>query len=553
MGQVGKSVQMTPLKVVGRYELFDEVASGGFAAVHLGRTIGDVGFARVVAIKRLHPQYAKDPDVSAMFLDEARIVARIRHPHVVPTLDLIEQKGELFLVMEYVEGVSLAYIIRECVQRKERVPLPVVCRAMSHALQGLHSAHDARDATGKLLNLVHRDVSPENIMVGVDGMGRILDFGVARAMGQFHSTRDGQLKGKLSYLTPEQVLGSPLERTTDVFAASICMWEALTGKRLFKGDNVGRIAHQVLHEDIPPPSSIVPEVPKKFDTVVMRGLERDPKKRWASAQKMSDAIEATGKLASSQDIARFLEKLASERLGLRRKQVEAVELAPVMDHAGRTGEFELMAQLAPEAEAETRVPPAPSPEDSQRIDVPPLPGVRGAGLGEGVEEVDDDVVELTDDDDVVSGANELKSQESIAGTFTHTARLDLLRRDRRLWLGAGAVVVVLGVGFMMAGGDEPMVLEGRALGALARDVSNVPLPPPAEKTAEPVDSAAPEGSASPADSAEAAAGAEPSASASTEAAPASSGATKRGGGSKKSGTTGWKPPPKGRGGLYGRE
>src|SRR5580700_11191148 len=226
---------------VGRYALHHEIASGGMATVHIGRLLGPVGFARTVAIKRLHPHLARNPEFVAMFLDEARLAARIRHPNVVSTLDVVATEGELFVVMEYVPGDSLARLLFAAKERSERVPLSVAASIMVDMLHGLHAAHEASDERGQPLNLVHRDVSPHNVLVGTDGAAHLIDFGVAKATGRAQVTREGQLKGKLAYMAPEQLGGSPVDRRADVFGASVVLWEMLTGQRLFDGADEGEI------------------------------------------------------------------------------------------------------------------------------------------------------------------------------------------------------------------------------------------------------------------------------------------------------------------------
>jgi serine/threonine protein kinase len=192
--------------------MFGEIAAGGMATVHLGRLLGPVGFSRTVAIKRLHPQYAKDPDFVSMFLDEARVAARIQHPNVVPTLDVVSLEGELFLVMDYVAGESLGRLLRALRDRGPRVPPRIVGSIMTNVLYGLHAAHEARSERGEPLGLIHRDVSPQNVLVGLDGVARVLDFGVAKAAGRVQTTGDGQVKGKLSYMPPEQIAGGEIDR-----------------------------------------------------------------------------------------------------------------------------------------------------------------------------------------------------------------------------------------------------------------------------------------------------------------------------------------------------
>ena len=208
--------------LVDRYAIYDAIASGGMATVHLGRLIGTAGFLRTVAIKRLHSQFAHDADFTAMFLDEARLASRIQHPNVVSTLDVVMNDNELLLVMEYVRGESLSRLIRRA--RDRGVPLPprVVVAIMSGALHGLHAAHEAVDEKGALLGLVHRDMSPQNVLVGTDGVARVLDFGVAKAAGRVHTTRDGDIKGKVLYMPPEQLSAEPLGWTRAVPVGRRC-------------------------------------------------------------------------------------------------------------------------------------------------------------------------------------------------------------------------------------------------------------------------------------------------------------------------------------------
>ena len=222
--------------VLGRYALHAELASGGMATVHIGRLMGPVGFARTVAIKRLHAHFAKDPEFVSMFLDEARLAGRIRHPNVVPVLDVVAEQGELFLVMEYIHGDSLSKLLRQVREQGEKMPLGVTVSILAGALQGLHAAHETTNDQGEPLEIVHRDISPQNIMVGADGITRVADFGIAKAAGRAQSTQDGQLKGKLCYMAPEQLAQRPVDRRTDVYSASVVLWEALTGQRLFQAD-----------------------------------------------------------------------------------------------------------------------------------------------------------------------------------------------------------------------------------------------------------------------------------------------------------------------------
>jgi eukaryotic-like serine/threonine-protein kinase len=313
--------------MIGRYAIYDRIAAGGMATVHLGRLVGDKGFSRTVAIKRLHAHLAMDPDFVSMFLDEARLAARIRHPNVVQTLDVVASNDEVFLVMDYVEGESLARLMRIVMGRGEAVPADCASALLIPVLLGLEAAHEAKDDHGEPLGLVHRDVSPQNILVDLDGVARVLDFGVAKALGQSHSTSDGQLKGKLAYMAPEQVIAGEVDRRTDVFAASIVLWEALTGTRLFKAETDARVMHLVLHAPIPPPSAFVHSLSPALDDVVMRGLERDPNDRFETAEEMAHALEDAAPPMAPRKLAAWVRGLLGDKLAARARLVREIESA----------------------------------------------------------------------------------------------------------------------------------------------------------------------------------------------------------------------------------
>ncbi|MDB5221219.1 MAG: protein kinase, partial [Myxococcaceae bacterium] len=309
----------------GRYALCGEIASGGMATVHLARQVGAAGFARIVAIKRLHERYARDPEFVAMFLDEARIVARIRHPNVVQTIDVVAEDGELFLVMEYIHGESLLRMMQMAIRRGGLLPVPVAAAIMVGALHGLQEAHDARGETGDPLGIVHRDVSPHNVLVGTDGAARVLDFGVAKASQRIQTTLEGQLKGKLSYMAPEQITNRPTDRRTDVYAASVVLWEALTGTKLFQGDSEGAVLNQILLETPRPPSLLNRAIPPALDAVVARGLARDPEERFASAREMALAIERATPLASAAQIGELLATSCTSTISGRQRLIASIE------------------------------------------------------------------------------------------------------------------------------------------------------------------------------------------------------------------------------------
>ena len=223
------------------------------ATVYLARLSGVGGFQRFVAIKRLHPHLAREPEFIEMFLDEARLAARIHHPNVVPILEVGASEEGYYLVMEYVEGDTLARLLARSAQTGRAPARPVGLRVIIDMLAGLHAAHELKDDDGKPLGIVHRDVSPQNVLVGVDGSSRLTDFGVARATSKLSTTRTGQLKGKLAYMAPEQARGAKdIDRRADVFAAGVVLWEVLACRRLFKGDGEADTLNKVLNEPIPP-------------------------------------------------------------------------------------------------------------------------------------------------------------------------------------------------------------------------------------------------------------------------------------------------------------
>jgi hypothetical protein len=312
-------------RLIGRYALFDEVAAGGMATVHIGRLVGPVGFSRTVAIKRLHPQFAKDPEFVTGFLDEARLAARIRHPNVVPTLDVVASHGELFLVMEYVLGESFATLLRTARDDWERPPHDVICSIVSGTLHGLHAAHEAKSERGEPLGIVHRDVSPQNILVGVDGVARVLDFGIAKAAGRAQITRDGQVKGKMAYVAPEQFQLGTVNRKVDIYAAAVVLWEALTGERLFRGESEGATIARVLTGEVQPPSAFDATLSPELDALVLRGLNRDPAERFDTARDMALALEACASLAPPSRVGEWVEHMAGNSLVRRAQAISQVE------------------------------------------------------------------------------------------------------------------------------------------------------------------------------------------------------------------------------------
>jgi eukaryotic-like serine/threonine-protein kinase len=308
--------------LVGRYELHGVLASGGMATVHLGKMLGEVGFSRTVAIKRLHPQFATDMDFRSMLLEEARLASRIRHPNVVSVIDVVDSGAELLLVMEYVFGESLAGLLRSCGKTNEPVPPAIAVAIVVNLLDGLHAAHEARDESGLNLGVVHRDVSPQNVVVGADGVARVLDFGIAKAQNSALITREGEIKGKLAYMAPEQLQGVST-RITDVYAAGVVLWETLTSKRLFHGQNDGQTLMRIMAGHVEPVSGF--GAPAELDAIVAKALARDPAERFESARAMSHALATALRPAAAHDVGEWVERLAAKSLLSRSVLVAQVE------------------------------------------------------------------------------------------------------------------------------------------------------------------------------------------------------------------------------------
>jgi TolB-like protein len=314
-----------PPLIIGRYAIYDQIAAGGMGSVHLARLIGPAGFSRTVVVKRLLRHLTTGPEFPTMLIDEARVASRIRHPNVVSTLDVVATDDDIVLVMEYIHGESVRKLAKAMQAKGELVPLRIVGAMLIDALHGLHAAHEATDQLGKHLGVVHRDVSPQNMLVGVDGVTRVADFGIAKASGRSHVTDVPSAKGKLAYMAPEQIQMGETTRKTDVFAASIVLWELLTGRQLFAGRTDGQTILRVLHERIAWPSELVSSLPAKLDDILRRGLARDPEARYATAREMAADLEATIEPIRPSEIGPWVESLVGPALAERAALIAEVE------------------------------------------------------------------------------------------------------------------------------------------------------------------------------------------------------------------------------------
>jgi len=310
---------------VGPYEILIELASGGMAVVYLARAVDGRAATPLVAIKRPHRHLASDKNFLAMLLDEARLASAIQHENVVKVRELRFEEGEPAIIMDYVEGASLMELMKELTLAERAFDLKVALRIVIDALHGMHAAHELTDGTGKPLGIVHRDISPHNVLVGTDGRTRLTDFGIAQAADRFQSTRTQEVKGKLAYLAPERVDKRRIcTRQSDVFSMAIVLWECLAGRRLFRGDEAVDTLQEVMHLPIPRLRQLGSDIPGPLDDVLARALSRDLDVRYATAAELADALEkAAGPAAVGEhsQVAEMLEAVHGTRLSERHEKV----------------------------------------------------------------------------------------------------------------------------------------------------------------------------------------------------------------------------------------
>ncbi|HEU4729653.1 MAG TPA: serine/threonine-protein kinase, partial [Kofleriaceae bacterium] len=361
---------------------------GGMAEVLLARTKGIEGFERHVVIKRIRSEQAHDQRYVTMFLDEARLAATLHHVNVVQVNDIGQEDGEYFFAMEYVHGQDLAHVLHRAPHHK--LPLEHALHIAIGVCAGLHCAHIARDATGRPLDIVHRDVSPSNVLVSYQGAVKLVDFGVAQAATLVSETREGVIKGKYGYLSPEQCLGDPLDRRSDVFAVGILLWEMTVGRRLYAGKGELAQLQRIVYVDAPPPSRFDPQYPPALERIVVRALARDPRQRHHSAEQLQLELE---QFAVDHRLAISAVSLASEMKALFRDQVEAWSAA---ERAGQS----LGDHLASASAA-----------------VPLAPGIE-------LDDLDDDETR-GDDMDAETAAAVEQARRAAARAFERETRLDL--------------------------------------------------------------------------------------------------------------------------------
>ena len=330
-----------PGQTVGRYEFLVPIAQGGMAAVWAARQRGSRGFSKTVAVKTMLPTISDDPRFEQMFLDEARIASRIRHPNVVEILDLGEQDDVLYLVMEWVDGEPLSQVRYTAVEDGP-FPLPIAVKILMDACAGLHAAHELTDEDGNAVGLVHRDISPQNILVGYDGAVKLVDFGVAKTAGRSaETTNAGQVKGKPPYMSPEQALGKSVDRRTDLFALGIVLYQLATGRHPMRGEtDVATLHNIVSNQPILPPGVYNAQFPLQLERVIMKSLARDPEQRFQTARDFELALEEVTQdslpRVRTEEVGRFVNELLGSHGEERRAAVrESIRLADERALAGR--------------------------------------------------------------------------------------------------------------------------------------------------------------------------------------------------------------------------
>lgn len=304
--------------VFEKYEIIRRIAIGGMGEIFLARQVGVAGFDRLVILKNLLPDLAEEERFVVEFLDEARVAATLNHPNIVSIFEVGKWEGIYFIAMEYIHGESIANIIIESYKQKKRMPPNVAALVIHDAALALDHAHTAKDMSGKPLSIVHRDISPQNIMVREDGVTKVVDFGIAKAANRSTRTMTGRVKGKMSYMSPEQALGDELDGRSDQFALGIVLWEMCVGRRLFKGEHAADTMRKVVEGPIPRLTEKCPGFPLLLDTIAMRMLERDRTKRYPTcrdvASDLGDYLESVSKRVSEREVAEFVSGVCGERI-----------------------------------------------------------------------------------------------------------------------------------------------------------------------------------------------------------------------------------------------
>jgi serine/threonine-protein kinase len=367
---------------MGKFQLLSEIAMGGMAEIWIAKQQLEEGIEKLVVIKMLRPKLKKNREFVHMFLNEARIAARLKHPNVVQMYDLGYADGNYFIAMEYIAGENLRTTTKACRKTGEKIPLSFSLTIMSQACQGLHYAHTKTDVLGRPLNIVHCDMSPQNIVISFSGEIKLVDFGVAKATSQFEQAQKGVVKGKLAYMSPEQIQGKSMDARSDIFSAGIVLWELATWKRLFGSFTPNEIVKLIPDGNVPSPRRVNPEVSPDLEAVILKALEKNPLARFQTSQEMHDALQHVIRhenlSVEASGLSAFMRSIFEHKLDSVRKIEKAQEdgkLGSFLFHDLRLEQDEISALGADIAAEVSALPPTPrAPAQPQRVDVPaPVP------------------------------------------------------------------------------------------------------------------------------------------------------------------------------------
>ena len=360
----------------GKYLLLDRINIGGMAEVWRGKAFGAGGFERLVAIKRILPNIAEDDEFISMFIDEAKISVQLTHANIAQIYELGQIANSYFIAMEYIPGKDMRAIFDRCRKKAEPAPIPLVAYCVSKMCEGLDYAHRKKDGMGRDLNIVHRDISPQNILISYEGEVKVIDFGIAKAAGKATKTQAGILKGKFGYMSPEQIRGLPLDRRSDIFAIGVCLYEMLTGERLFVGDSDFSVLEKVRKAEVAPPSTYNRRIPEALEKIVLKALARDVDERYQYANELGDDLQrfllTSESIFSRKDLMQYMKSTFAE--DVEREKLRLQEYADIKPPEGMLAAIEMGFSGASSAPVASSPPvPVQAPVEAP----PPPPGVAG--------------------------------------------------------------------------------------------------------------------------------------------------------------------------------
>jgi eukaryotic-like serine/threonine-protein kinase len=411
----------------GKYKILRRLAVGGMAELYLAEAASIHGFRKKVVIKRILPQIAKDANYVEMFLDEARLVARLNHPSIVQVFDIGQDVEGVFFTMEYIEGHDLADILSACYAQRRQLTLEEVLAIAAPLAEALHHAHELRDDDNQLVNLIHRDVSPSNVIVTNEGRVKLLDFGVAKSRSQMRATTGVTLKGKFGYMAPEQIHGLELDRRCDVFSYGVVLWELFVGRCLFPGGNSPAVLSRVTSTDAPRPSSVRADLPEALDEVCLRALARDRDYRYSTLRELLIDLDAFAKATATVTTPRTLSNLIGEIFDSARPE-GAVPIPAPREGVAREGKL-LLPLAAPDVLSSPGSQPVPGPQSHASV----LPYSEPYS------------------------SHEASSDSHRGSGYTPPIRFaQRPRRDRPLWVVGSVLALGLGVGMalLVSGAEE---------------------------------------------------------------------------------------------------